>query len=393
MEADRYGVPMTVGAAATVAIFDAAIDEYLCWRDVAVGLMQPALESDSAFILGHSTAASLLLLSGARPNDTQVVASLAAARAAAADASPPRAVPSARRRGACAKGPARRRGGLGSGVLEEPRDLLALRLVHDAYFFMADPASLRDSAARVLPHWRAEERGRGYVLGMYSFGLHETGDCRAAEAAGREAVDLNPANTIAVHAVAHVFEMEARPQEGISWLRGLQPWWQTSFGAMHQWWHLALFQLDLGREDEAVAVYDEQMRLTCCSSLFDLVDATALLWRLQLCGVDVGERWRELAEPCLAYVGEHFLAFNDAHIMMAAAQPGVGGADRLELSLRRYIDEASGTNRDITADVGLDAILALRAFAEGDHARTVDILLPIRHKLYRIGGSHTQRDL
>lgn len=393
METDTHGVPITVGSAATAATFDRAVAAYLGWQDDAIGILQPAIESDATFILGHTSTAALLLLSGARPDDPEVVASLAGARAAFSNATAREhhhlyaAEALARRdmRGAAAAWE--------SALLEEPRDLLALRLAHDAYFFMADPASLRDSAARVLPHWPAEDRGRGYVLGMHSFGLHETGDYRAAEATGREAVDMNPANTIAVHAVTHVFDMESRVHEGIAWLRRLQPYWQTSFGAMHQWWHLALFQLDLGREDEAIAIYDEHMRLACRSSLFDLVDATALLWRLQLRGIHVGERWRELVDPCLVYIGEHFLAFNDAHIMMAAVQADIGAADRLELSLRRYIDEASSTNRDILVDIGLDAILALRAFGEGDHARTIEILLPIRHKLYRIGGSHTQRDL
>ena len=39
--------------------------------------------------------------------------------------------------------------------------------------------------------------------------------------------------------------------------------------------------------------------------------------RLQLAGVDVGTRWRELAEYAHGHIDDHVLAFNEMHSMLA----------------------------------------------------------------------------
>ena len=70
-----------------------------------------------------------------------------------------------------------------------PRDLLALQSGHLMDFFRANARDLRDRIARALPHWSAGVPGYGIVLGMYAFGLEETGDYARAEAMGREAID------------------------------------------------------------------------------------------------------------------------------------------------------------------------------------------------------------
>jgi hypothetical protein len=36
---------------------------------------------------------------------------------------------------------------------------------------------------------------------------------------------------------------------------------------------------------------------------------------------------------------------------------------------------------------------AMVAYAQDDHRRVVDLLLPVRYRVQRIGGSHAQRDL
>jgi len=38
-------------------------------------------------------------------------------------------------------------------------------------------------------------------------------------------------------------------------------------------------------------------------------------------------------------------------------------------------------------------VRAITAFADGNFTRTVDLLLPLRYEIWRIGGSHAQRDL
>ena len=48
-----------------------------------------------------------------------------------------------------------------------------------------------------------------------------------------------------------------------------------------------------------------------------MVDASALLWRLQLGGVDVGDRWTELATAWDAHADGRLYPFNDWHAAMA----------------------------------------------------------------------------
>jgi hypothetical protein len=286
-------------------------------------------------------------------------------------------------------------GDLGRNSRRLPRDVWALRFAHDTYFYLGDAANLRDSPARVLPAFAASDDFHGYLLGMHAFGLEECGDYRAAEVAGRRAVEISHADTWAIHAVAHVLEMEGRQNEGVAWLKGLQPHWQAAPSlAVHQWWHLALFLIERGRLDEVLEIYDRHIWGKPSTALLDLVDAAALLWRLQLAGTDVSKRWRGLAENWFAHLDNHVLVFNDAHIAMVAGSLKDGAAlEKLERSMGRYVEERRGTNRDVTQQVGGAVVGAVSAFALGDFARSVDLLLPLRYEIWRIGGSHAQRDL
>jgi hypothetical protein len=99
-----------------------------------------------------------------------------------------------------------------------PRDLLALQSGHGMDFFRANARELRDRIARALPHWPASLPGHSIVLGMYAFGLEETGDYARAEAMGREATALEPLDCWAHHAVAHVMEMQGRAEDGLGWM-------------------------------------------------------------------------------------------------------------------------------------------------------------------------------
>ena len=142
---------------------------------------------------------------------------------------------------------------------------------------------------------RAFKRGDdGYhaVLGMAAFGLEECGDYAKAEAFGTEAVTLDPRDAWAVHAVAHVNEMRGDVERGVPWLRDTAADWAPENGfAYHNWWHLALLHLDRGDAKSAIAMYDTKVRPNADAGLIlEWIDASALLWRLHLEGVDTGNR-------------------------------------------------------------------------------------------------------
>jgi tetratricopeptide (TPR) repeat protein len=379
----------------TDAALDQAIGEYLGLIGDPVATLGAALAQDPSFILGHTTIAALNTLGGV-PGDAPVVReALAAADALAPDASP-------RERLHISAANAWAEGDIeGAAVFWEtalktdPADLLALRLAHDTHFFLGAAAKLRDVPVSVLPAYATGTRARGFVLGMAAFGLEETGDYEAAEKAGRAAADINPADSWGVHAVAHVLEMQDRGADGIAWLRGLEPHWAPATGlAVHQYWHLALFLIEQGRLDEVLELYDSRIQAHEGSMILDLVDAAALLWRLELLGVDVGARWQSLVPLWSAHAEAHVLAFNDIHIAFTLAAAGEqAGADALEASILAYAARADGTNAKISQSLGLPLIQALRAFRAGDFARTVVLLGPIYTDLAPVGGSNAQRDL
>jgi tetratricopeptide (TPR) repeat protein len=372
-----------------------ALGEYLgLIGDPGVALGE-AVAADPEFIIGHTTLAALNSLGGVPGDAAAVREPLAAANALAEKATRREALHIAAAN-AWAWGDITAAAGHWETALhDDPTDILSLRLAHDTHFFLGASQKLRDVPLSVLDAYAAGSHERGYVLGMASFGLEETGDYARAEEAGREAANINPADTWAVHAVAHVLEMQGRAREGISWLRGLEPHWAPANGlAVHQWWHLALYLIEEGRSDEVLELYDAHIRATPSSIVLDLVDAAALLWRLELLGVDVGTRWRDLAPFWGAHADEHVLAFNDLHISFTLTGAGdYAAADRLEASIAAYAARESGTNAVVSRELGLPVIDALRAYRKGDYGETLVLLAPVYKRLAPIGGSNAQRDL
>jgi hypothetical protein len=232
------------------------------------------------------------------------------------------------------------------------------------------------------------------LLGMHAFGLEETGDYARAEASGRLAIELEPRDGWAQHAVVHVMEMQGRHADGIAWMRANpDAWSHESFFAVHNWWHVALLHLDLGEIDEVLRLYDGPIDSKGSSIVLEMVDHSALLWRLHLRGIDAGRRWAGVAdrwEP-LASAGNY--AFNDVHAMMSfvGANRPAAARNLLEAQLRAM--EGQGDNAMFTREVGHPFALAIKAFGEGDYAQCVDLLRPLPLVAHRFGGSHAQRDL
>jgi tetratricopeptide (TPR) repeat protein len=372
-----------------------ATQEYLGWFGDPVATLAGAVERDPDFALGHVFIGALRLLGGEPGSSAGVQSSLAAARHNEARLSNwERAHIAAL--DAWARDEIRRGVAIWEEILiDHPRDAWALRFAHDTYFYLADAGNLRDSIARVLPVWSESDPLYGYLLGMHAFGLEEVGDFRQAEVKGRAAVERNPKDTWAIHAVAHVLEMEGRTIEGIGWYGDLKEHWTGAPGlAVHQWWHLALYLIERGRLDEALALYDTEIRKTGSGAILDIVDAAALLWRLRLAGVDIGTRWQELAPHWYSHIDDHVLVFNDVHIALVAGLAGDHATEqRLADSLGDYVTKNKGTNRDISAEVGRNLIAAIAAFSAGKFERVIELLLPIRSQIRRIGGSNAQRDL
>jgi tetratricopeptide (TPR) repeat protein len=276
-----------------------------------------------------------------------------------------------------------------------PRDLLALQSGHLIDFYRANARELRDRIARVLPRWSPDTPGHSILLGMYAFGLEETGDYARAEDVGRRALGAQPLDCWAHHAVTHVMEMQGRAEDGIGWMIAREPYWSgdDNFFKVHNWWHRALFHLQLDEHEEALALYDGHIRENRSAVALDLVDASALLWRLYLLGHDVGSRCLELADAWAPHADGRTYSFNDWHAVMAFL--GAGRQGDVERILGRYREQAPvGTEAGRWAQqIGRVLIEGFAAFWRGDYEAATERLHGSRHIANAFGGSHAQRDV
>ncbi len=280
-------------------------------------------------------------------------------------------------------------------LLEHPTDALALRLAHHTHFYAGDGRRMRDSLARVLEQWPEDHPDFGYVLGMYAFGLEESREYRKAEGFGRRAVELNPADAWSVHAVAHVLEMTERHAEGIDWVKGLEADWSTVNNfRFHLHWHRCLYHLERYEFDEVLGIYDAQVASDVESDFYlDICNASSLLWRLEMFGVDVGDRWRALADVAKAHVADTDLIFVSLHYLMALVSAGdTAAADEMIANIRTW-STLDGTQAAICAEVGLTLAEGLRAARAGNHAEAFEKLAAVRYRMDAIGGSAAQRDV
>jgi tetratricopeptide (TPR) repeat protein len=389
---DSFGHAYSGATARSLEHFDLACADFRCYINDPLAGAQAALQASPDMTMAHALVAYLNLL-GTEP------AGLPVARQALQAAL---ALPADEREAMHLRAIAHLVNGRwhAAGVVLEdlsiryPLDLLALQAGHQIDFFTGHSRMLRDRIARAEGAWHLGMPGYHAVQGMYAFGLEESGDYTRAEAVGRRAVALEPRDGWAWHAVAHVMEMQNRRRDGVAWLGGgADTWSEGSFFALHNWWHLTLFHLGLDEIDQVLKLVDARILSTPTPIILEMIDASAMLWRLQLRGIDVGNRWHALADrwSVLAEAGNY--AFNDLHAMMAFV-----GADRQADAARLLATQAralqvDGDNAQFLCDVGRAATQAVHAFGGGRYGEAVQLLRPLRSKAYRFGGSHAQRDV
>ena len=274
-----------------------------------------------------------------------------------------------------------------------PRDALAMKLVQGIHFMMGRPQEMRASVEAVIGKWD-DHPAKGYLLGCHAFTLEETGEYERAELMGRKGIELAPDDAWGLHAVAHVYDMTARSKEGLKWLEGREASWaHCNNFRYHVWWHKALMHLDMGHYDKALELYDRDIRADKTDDYRDIANAASLLSRLDLEGVNVGQRWVELADLSEKRATDGCLAFADLHYMLSLC-----GGERQDAAaglisrMATAKSELCETQR-IIAHPGLRLARGMHAFASGEYAAAWLNLRDARADLQAIGGSHAQRDV
>ena len=374
-----------------------------CFEQALAGLFRgdgsalPAIERaigrDPTFAAGHCLRAGALVLCGADTPEAAMIASVAAVEL--------NSVANARERrhaaAACRwlEGDVARSAQLYGELLRDyPRDRLALLVAHCLDFRLGRRDLLRDRVAGVLPHWNSGDVQYGYLLGMHAFGLEEAGDFDRALAAAHKSLEFVPDNAAAIHVIAHVLEMKGPPEMGIAWLRSTRPTWEGNAGfRVHLAWHLALFQLDCDATADAIATYDSLIAPQLDGGNSGLVDASALLWRLQLHGTESQIRWREVTGHWRRQRSIGNRAFDLVHAVMAfAASKQHAFAHRLAKRLKAdaMLRARSGNEELALAE---PMIAAIMSFCRGEYADAVESIAAVRAAADRCGGSVAQCDL
>jgi tetratricopeptide (TPR) repeat protein len=284
---------------------------------------------------------------------------------------------------------------LGQHMAEWPLDLFVLKQLHQqTLFWRGKSLDLRDSVLRVSHAWDKDVVGFGHYLGMLGFGYEEAGEYEKAEMCGRAALQHSPEDLWAVHTVAHVLEMQGRHKDGIEWINyPLNAWDDRAPLARHIWWHKALFLWDSGSYDETLALYDSAVYPAPSTAYIDVQNAAALLWRLEMTGVDVGSRWHALAGQAEATMDDQLLAFTESHVSAALAK--AGRSEALAKQRQQLAERADGEGwaANLASEVSIPLADAFAAYTMGDYEKACDGLLASREEWVRVGGSHAQRDL
>jgi hypothetical protein len=270
-----------------------------------------------------------------------------------------------------------------------PEDLLSAKIGQFHQLNCGDFAGMLALVEDILP----AHPGNHFVRGMRSFALEQCGREREAEAEGRFACSQG-FDPWAQHAVAHVLDSEGRLDAGRDWLTRHAEGWEacSSFLYTHNWWHLALFHLDLDEGDAALALMDRHVWARRRDYCQDQINAISLLARLELRGVDVGERWQEVAGQLRERTADHVNGFLDLHYVVALARAGWDGA---LADFMDTLDDSAAAHGALQSwrQIMPDAVNGIVAHARGQHGHAATLLRRAAPGLASLGGSNTQRDL
>jgi tetratricopeptide (TPR) repeat protein len=390
---DIYGCALSTSSRPAAGKFDEALRQIRTYHGDPIATLDAALEQDAEFGLAWITRAIVLAQMTDRLFADEVTRSLRAARACELDD---------RERAHFAGAVSWAEGRLAESTAtfariaqENPRDAFAVQSAHAGCFFTGQQFEMRDIPLAALRAHHEGDEARHALLGMAAFGLEECGDYARADAFGREAIDIEPRDAWAAHAVAHVNEMRGDIDEGRGWLNRTSPGWSEDCGfAYHNWWHLALLHLDAQDPKAALALYDERIRPRDEANIaLEMLDASALLWRLHLDDVDTGDRFARLSRAWEQKAEDGVLAFNDLHAIMAFIGAGQHALAERTLNAMRRTAEGQGDNALMTSAVGLPLVEGFVAFGAGRYGEAVEKITRVRGQAQRFGGSHAQRDV
>ncbi|MQF69319.1 tetratricopeptide repeat protein [SAR202 cluster bacterium AD-804-J14_MRT_500m] len=391
---DRYDLPLSTSSQLAADSYIEGLDLLLSNNYGGLDLLQSALDVDQEFSLAHAAMATSFMFRSeiAKAETSIALAKKFAKKVTSRELGHINAIHAfVKKPGPDAKDL------IQEHVKEFPRDMLLVRIANRLFIMGCYGSGVHNAADAEFEWMKGLARSYGNdwaFLGMYAFSYNEKGFLDDALEIAQRSLDIYPRNSMASHAVAHVFFERG---DSIGGLEFLDPW-MVSYDKrapfyVHLSWHQALFEMASGNVTRAHDLYRTALRPSVLGKEIEgLVDSASLLWRIQLySGTPPPFNWSEVRDQALPAADVPGPAFRDAHAALAFAGSGDKDAyDRLVAGLHELSDQRSS---NLTNDVTLPLVLGIGAFAEGHYAKAVDMMEPAYWQLVRLGGSNAQREV
>ena len=385
MRHDAYGLPVSTESSRALESYDRAVDGLLAWDHQALDLFRAATAEDPALALGHAGAAVCLFLEE-RFDDAIATATVARAAAATQTDRERRHVEALSLLVEGKMGEAPR--AMSAHLADYPRDLLVFQRLYFVWFWQGKFPEMLGLAATLTRY----HPGSSFMLGLHAFALEEAGRCDEAARMAQVAIQKNPRDAWAVHAFAHSLYEMAAFDAGIRHLPpAIHPCTHLGWFKNHLLWHLTLMHFAAGEYERASQLGRTIFEREPSSIPGDLHDSISLLWRLELAGLDVRERWPPFARIAAGRLDKQGLLFHAAHLAMALSAGGDWTvADRqLAMLKERGARDRSG----VAGGVLVPLVEGIHAFSARDYRRAVERIEPVSSRIIELGGSRAQRDV
>lgn len=386
---DAWGSQVEAADSASIDAWNAAWGQALHFVEDPFETLSVANETDEGFALGSVFCGAYRVLAGTPADDAALKADLARGESRARSVTDQAHVAALRY---LVAGDFTKAGQAWDAIAFGTRDFAAVRFAHDVYLHVGDDARRLRSSQRAFDSWDRNEPGWGFVAGQLSFALEEAGFYDDAGALGREALEQDPLDLWSRHALAHLYETLDDNDAAFALLIDEQDVWAGQDGlAVHIWWHLALRLIATNQYDEALEIHDAQQ--AHATTPFRLCDLASLLWRLELVGVDVGDRWDVLANRFAARPEWHTAAFLDVHGALIYTRCSDHEAvDRFFEGVSATHSNASSEN-DFIFNMAVEPITSAIRLGSAEPAHAVRMLESVAAVSHRIGGSIAQREI
>ena len=272
-----------------------------------------------------------------------------------------------------------------------PRDLASVKL-HQYFSFNRGDAKAMLAIAQKA---EAANLDSPHLHGMLAFGYEQMHELGKAEREARLALEIREKEPWAQHALAHVMLSTGRVREGIDFLDEAQRTWVdlNSFMYTHNWWHKALFHISLGDQQAVFDAYDNHVWGVEPTYSQDQVGAVSLLARMEIAGLDVGDRWQQLAEYLRPRAHDTIQPFLTLQYLYGLTRADFTEADTLLAAVEDKAATSEAFDRVVWREVALPAARGVYAHARRDWATAARYLGVANPRMTEIGGSHAQRDL